>query len=312
MADEKYQIDVPILIVGFNRPDIIQQNIDNLRQFSIQKLYVAIDGPRVGNDDDQRKVAEVRNIAKKIDFCPNVYFKFSEVNQGAEVTVSSAIGWVLEQEKYVIVLEDDVIAHRSFFQFMQEMLLRYEDDSRVAMVSGCNYTPMELPNGEDYCFCQSGHTSGGWATWNRVWKDYDLYEEIKEEYLKKEFLKSISANNTIAKKRKKIYESLKKNGKKNNWDVMFGYFRDTRHYLSIVPRSHLTSNIGVYGLHQKGANRTNFRKIDENFIAVNHPHEVVWNKKYDIYHYKHWVRTPLKKIVKSYWHGVMKRLKSIK
>ena len=304
MVKNKFRIDVPVLLVGFNRPDVIQKSIDNLRQYSLMNLYVALDGPRVGNADDDIKVSQVRQIVKNIDFCPNIHYWISEENHGAEVTISSAISWVLENEEYVVVMEDDIIAHQSFFQFMQDMLERYKDDDRVAMVSGCNYTPMKFPNDEDYCFCQCGHTSGGWATWKRVWKDYDLYEEIKDECLTEDFLLSISANKKIAKQRKKQFRKLKENWKNNNWDVMFGYFRNTRKLLSIVPRAHLTSNIGIYGLHQNGVTGANFKKIDDNFVAIHHPKDVTWNKKYDSHHYHEWIERTL-------WKRVFGRIKML-
>lgn len=300
---EKLVIKAPILLIGFNRPDIIQQSLNNLGNYAIQKLYVAIDGPRPGNEEDVKNVSQVRQIVKSIDFCPNVKYKISDNNNGAEVTVSSAITWVLEKEEYVIVMEDDIIAHESFFRFMDDMLERYKNDERVAMVSGCNYTPMPFPNSEDYCFCQSGHT-WGWATWARVWKNYDLFENVKEEYLTDSFLCSISANKKIAKNRKHRFLKIKENGEKNNWDVMFSYYLTTRGYLCIVPRAHLTSNIGAFGLHYKGTTEALFRSIDDSFVAVRHPKEVVWNKKYDAYHYHHWIENNImKRII-----GRLKRL----
>lgn len=296
---DKFHVEVPVLLVGFNRPDVIQKSIDNLRQYSLQKLYIAIDGPRVGNVDDDIKVSQVRQIVKNIDFCPNIHYRINDENHGAEITISSAISWVLENEEFVIVMEDDIIGHQSFFQFMQDMLERYKDDERVAMVSGCNYTPMKFPNDEDYCFCQSGHTSGGWATWRRVWNNYDLYEDIKDEYLATDFLLTISANKKIAKHRKESFLKLKENGKNKNWDFMFSYFRNSRKMLSIVPRVHLTSNIGIYGLHQNGATSANFRKIDDSFVAVHHPKNVTWNKEYDAYHYHVWIERTLWKRIKG-------------
>ena len=288
MSDNKFKVDVPVLLVGFNRPDIIQQSVENLSHYALQKLYVAIDGPRAGNKDDDEKVAEVRKIVKGINYCPNVYYKISDENHGAEVTVSSAIAWVFEQEECVIVMEDDIIAHRSFFQFMQEMLSRYMDDPRVAMVSGCNYTPIEFPNNEDYCFCQSGHT-WGWATWRRVWKDFDLFEKIDSNYLSDSFLIAHSANKEIAQKRKIEYSDMKSKGCGNStWDYMFSYFRVTRGLLSIVPRSHLTSNIGLYGLHAKGKGKGHNMIIDDDFVVKVHPESVYWLKDYDVYHYENW------------------------
>lgn len=300
-----FQVDLPVLLIGFNRPDMIRQSLDNLREQHVQNLYISIDGPRPENDDDVRKVEEVRTLVKGIDFCPKLHLMLREQNVGCEINVSDGINWVLEKEDFVIVLEDDVIAHESFFRFMQEMLLRYANDSRVAMVSGSNYTPIEFPNNEDYCFCQCGHTGGGWATWKRVWKDFDLNEVINSEYLKTDFLRSVSVNHAMAKRRKRCYRKMQRDGAgRSTWDTMFSYFRVTRRMLSVVPKSHLTSNIGLYGLHYSGMGKGLMMKIDEDFRVRNHPEYVKWNREYDQYHYEHYLK-------ESFIHKVIRHVKRI-
>ena len=303
------KVEVPVLLIGFNRPDLIKQNIENLRHQHVQKLYITIDGPREGRSDDAANVEAVRNLVKSIDFCSNVHLKIREKNVGCEVNVSEGIAWALENEDYVIVLEDDVMAHESFFRFMQEMLILYKDDDRIAMVSGCNYTPIPFPNNEDYCFCQSGHTGGGWATWKRVWGGFSLYEEIDEDFLRMDFLNSVSVSKAVARRRKRQFKRMLKNGTGNNtWDVMFSYYRITRHLLSIVPRSHLTSNVGVVGLHYSGMEKGLMLKIDEDFVVHTHPKFVEWNKDYDLYHFDHYLR---ESILKKVFRKLKKETKKI-
>lgn len=299
---QSFKVEIPVLLIGFNRPDLIKQNLENLRQQSVQKLYITVDGPREGREDDQKNVEEVRQLVRQIDFCSEVHLKLRDENVGAEVNVSEGIAWVLENEEYVIVLEDDVMAHESFFRFAQEMLIRYMDDERIAMVSGCNFTPVPFPNDEDYCFCQSGHT-WGWATWKRVWKDFNLYEEVDEKYMKSDFLRSVSANRAIARRRSWMFRGMKRRGAGNStWDIMFSYFRTSRKLLSIVPKSHLTSNIGLYGLHYKGVDKGLMMSIDDVFVVRNHPSHVEWNKQYDDYHYEHFLK-------ESIFKKVLRRIK---
>lgn len=293
---EKYKVTIPVLLIGFNRPDIIKLNLENLSQFSISKMYVAVDGPRSHVLGEDRKVNQVIDLVKKVDFCDEIEYRINEVNKGCEITESSAISWVLEKEEYVIVLEDDIIVHESFFRFMDEMLYRYKDDDRIAMVSGCNYTPMEFPDNADYCFCQSGHI-WGWGTWRRVWKDFNLYENIDSKYLSDSFLIAHSANKAIAKWTKLLYMEMKSKGRGNNtWDYMFSYFRVTRGLLSIVPKSHLTSNIGLFGLHAKGETKGHNMIIDDDFVVKVHPESVYWFKDYDIYHFENWLKQSNSKI----------------
>ena len=296
---EKFKINIPVLLIGFNRPDLIKRNLENLSQFSINKMYVTVDGPRSYVQGEVEKVNQVIDLVRGIDFCDNVYYRINEVNKGCEITETSAISWVLEKEEYVIVLEDDIIAHESFFRFMDEMLNRYKDDEIIAMVSGCNYTPMKFPNNADYCFCQSGHI-WGWGTWRRVWKEFDLYEKINPKFLSNTFLTARSANNEIAQERRLLYTNMKSKGIGNNtWDYMFSYFRVIHGLLSIVPKSHLTSNIGLYGLHAKGETKGHNMIIDDDFVVKVHPESVSWFKNYDVYHYENWLKPSRSKIKSS-------------
>lgn len=298
--DNELRVDVPVLLIGFNRPDLIEQNLKNLRQQNIQKLYIAIDGPRIHRDDDIDKVNKVRTLVRSIDFCPELHLKIREHNVGCEVNVSEGISWVLEDESCVIVLEDDVMAHESFFRFMQAMLVRYKNTDKIAMVSGCNFTPIPFPDNEDYCFCQSGHTGGGWGTWKRVWNGFDLNEKIDDRFLSNEFLSSVSVNKAVARRTKFIFKWMQRNGAGNNtWDMMFNYYRVTRQLLSIVPRAHLTSNVGLYGLHCQGVDKGLMMTIDEDFTVKNHPKNIYWNKEYDLFHYENYIKESIiKKVVR--------------
>ncbi len=301
-----FKVEVPVLLIGFNRPDLMKQNLENLRQQNVQKLYITIDGPREGREDDKRNVEIVRQIVRQVDFCPDMHLKLRDVNVGAEVNVSEGIAWALEKEEYVIVLEDDVMVHESFFRFMQEMLERYKDDERIAMVSGSNYSPM-LESNTDYYFCQSGHTGGGWATWKRVWDGFSLCEEVDDKYLSKDFLRLVSINDKVANRRRRSFKRMKKAGVGNStWDVMFSYYRITRKLLSIVPRSHLSSNIGIYGLHYSGVDKGLMMKIDEDFRAIHHPSDVTWNQMYDLYHYEHYIK---ESVFRKIWRRMKKKLK---
>jgi len=292
---KKIKIHVPVLVIGFNRPDVIRRTFDLVCQAQPLKLYVAIDGPRVDKEGEANLVEEVKAIVQKVDWECETYYKFHAENKGAEVTVSSAIAWVLEKEEYVIVLEDDIIAPMAFLRFAQEMLIRYKDEPRIAIVSGCNFTPIPTPNDEDYFFAKYGH-SWGWATWRRVWKDFNLHTEIKEEHLKLEFLKTITNSTKEAKYYRKLFKRLRNNGISNNtWDFIFLYSNRVKNMCAIVPKVNLTSNIGTFGLHAKGVTEHHFRKYDESFVVEKHPDSIKCFKKYDEYHFKYYIDNPMRK-----------------
>lgn len=298
------RIEVPVLLIGFNRPEIIKQSFEYIRKARPEKLYVAIDGPRAYVADDVELINKVRNIVQNVDWPCEKYYKFNETNQGAEITVSSAITWVLNKEEYVIILEDDIISPLSFFKFAQEMLIRYENDERIGIISGNNFTPIKLKGDEDYFFAKYAH-SWGWATWKRVWDQFDLNIEVDKKHLKRKFLKSISNSRAEANFYKHRYKSMRKRGAGNTpWDVTANYISRIKHRINIIPRVNLTSNIGIYGVHARGKSVFHNLKCDEDFIVRKHPDIVEINVEYDKFHFNEHIR----KYQKSVFTKVIRKI----
>ncbi len=286
---EQFVLEAPVLMVAFNRPDTTQNVFQKIREARPQKLYVAVDGPRSNKEGEEQLVEEVKEIVKAVDWPCQTQYRFNETNKGAEVTVSSAISWVLENEEYVIIIEDDIIAPLSFFKFAQEMLKKYKHEERIATVTGSNFTPIPVSGNIDYFFAKYGH-SWGWATWKRAWEGFDLNVEIPEKHLSLSFLKTITTSKTEAKYYKKLFSRLQKNGAGDNtWDYIGLYRHRINDSLSIIPRVNLTSNIGIYGLHARGKTEHHFRAVDEEFKVQNHPDRIECFENYDKHHFKTYI-----------------------
>lgn len=278
-------IDTPILLIGFNRPQVIKESFVYLKDAKPTKLYVAIDGPRKNVTGEEQLVEDVKKIVKQVDWDCDVKYKFNEQNLGAEITISAAISWVFDNEETLIVLEDDIIAPVSFLNFAQEMLQKYAKNNNIYMVSSCQTTPIDMPNSEDYLFSVYGHT-GGWATWKRAWNKFDLNIDDFNNFLDEEILDTLVQTKAEKKYWISLINCMKKNGSgNNNWDYCWSYIRFKEQGLSIVPRTHLSSNIGTYGLHARGATSNHFMPYDDNFEAVNHPLEIKQNIEYDKHHF---------------------------
>jgi hypothetical protein len=288
-VDKFTAIHTPILLIGFNRPEIIQQSFDYIRRARPEKLYIVIDGPREGRDGEVDLVNRVKQIVQKVDWPCETHYTFNETNKGAEVTVSSAISWVFEKEEFAIILEDDIIAPMSFLKFAQEMLIRYNDVERIGTVSGSNFTPLRLPGDADYFFAKYGH-SWGWATWKRAWNGFNLNVEVPEDHLKLDFLKTITNTKQEAKYFQKRIRNIKEKGPGNStWDSVGNYNHRINNRLSVIPKVNITSNIGTYGLHAKGITEHHYRPFDENFVVKKHPDKISCFNEYDIYHFKTYI-----------------------
>jgi hypothetical protein len=165
----------PVLVVAFNRPELLARVIDRLREVRPTQVFVAVDGPRPDRAGEAERVQACRDLAGSIDWPCEVRTLFQESNLGCGLGVSTAITWFFEQVERGIILEDDIVPDVSFFGFCSELLDRYEDDERVFAVSGCNVVPRtRLAEPDDsYRFSQIP-VVWGWATWRRSWRQHRL------------------------------------------------------------------------------------------------------------------------------------------
>jgi hypothetical protein len=303
---QQIQIETPILLIGFNRPEVIKESFSFIKLAKPTKLFVAIDAARPNKANEEQLVDEVKQIVQQVDWECQVLYKFNEENLGAEYTVSNAISWVLSIEETVIVLEDDIIAPMAFLQFAETMLDKYKNDENIYMISGGQYTPLKNID-TDYYFAMHSHTGSGWATWRRAWGNFDLQIKASNRY--EEILEDPINNYSLEEQLffKKRFEKMKRNGVGNStWDLCWNYTRLINNGLSIIPRVNLTTNIGVFGLHANGFHKAHFLDFDINFICENEPIRVERNVFYDQHHYNTYLSPD-----KSLFYRVYLRILSI-
>ena len=231
----------PILLIGFNRPDFMAAQIAVLRHAKPGRLYIAVDGPRIDRSGEENLCRRVRDCVNLVDWPCEVKTLFREKNLGCKYGVSGAIAWFFENETEGIVLEDDCRPTLDFLRFATEMLARYRDDVRIGAVCGFNFFNLQSDKSASYHF--SRHMDvWGWASWRRVWKDYDVDVTKNEERL---FAMIDESNATPY--YKKFYKSLVRsieNGL-STWDTQLSLLFMEKGYLSVVPRVRLVANVGL-------------------------------------------------------------------
>lgn len=281
----------PILLIGFNRPETFKVVFDSIRKVKPRKLYIAIDGPRSNIIGEVEACKKVASIAKEIDWNCDAKYLFRENNLGCKLAVTSAITWALENEEQVIIIEDDIIAVPAFFYFADQMLEKYKNDKRVGIVTADNYTPL-LNKKEDYLFSKYGHI-WGWATWKRVWDQFDVNVPYLQASVDGGFKELKFINNDEKKYLTKYFISwleMIKNKSDNAWGPQFWFFRSYFQLLAIVPKVNLASNIGTTSSRTGSVSVINefFYPAIESFEVQNEPSEVSVDIEYDEEHfYKH-------------------------
>jgi len=171
----------------------------------------------------------------------------------------------------------------SFFYFCQELLEKYKNDDRVGSISGNSFVPKADFKGKSYLFSSYSQT-WGWATWRRVWKDYDI--EMKDwPILRKEKMLNEKFNNWLSVIYwQLIFDSMYINKISSAWDYQFTFLNWQKNYLTVIPKYNLTKNIGIghaNATHTKSKNNLSEIKVNKMVLPLKHPKEVIANKYFD-------------------------------
>lgn len=250
MTKEKKTVltDIAVAIIFFNRDDSLKEVYKKVREARPSELYLIQDGARKGEPNDEEDILRCRKIFENIDWDCKIYKNYATYNMGCGKRVSSGISWVFENVEKAIILEDDCIIEPSFIRFSAELLEKYKNDERVIMISGLNHFEKWNCGNNSYFFTKTGAIAA-WATWKRVWDQFDFYiSDFNEEYNKK--LIQASFHHKYAAKERirnwcEIYEKGRKKEYIRYWGPQFGYLKYKLGGLCIVPSHTLSSNVGV-------------------------------------------------------------------
>ena len=235
-------IRTPVLFLIFNRPDTTKQVFSAIQKARPSRLYVAGDGPRAEQSNEDEICKITRSIATNVDWDCEVKTLFRDQNLGCRLAVSQAIDWFFEQESEGIILEEDCLPDQSFFWFCQELLNRYRDDTRIMHIGGTNFQFGEKRTNYSYYFSRYMHI-WGWATWRRAWMYYDVKLTQWPEAKQNEILLHWADNQRFIFYWKSLFEKAA-SGDLDTWDLQWIFACWSQNGLSVVPSVNLVSNLG--------------------------------------------------------------------
>lgn len=228
-----------ILLIGFNRPDLLRGLVTILAKVRPPKIYLAVDGPRPDHPGEAEKCAACVAVADTINWPCDVHKLGREKNFGCRLAVSGAIDWFFSQEEEGIILEDDCWPDPSFLRFATELLDRYRHDGRVGMISGNNHYGFMSDQKASYRFTNAV-LIWGWATWRRAWRlnqpDPEVFRVTGSDIIRKANL-TRRMRTMCGRFLKDVLES------RSTWDVTWMLSLQSRGLLSIVPRRNLVANM---------------------------------------------------------------------
>jgi len=177
---------ISLAVFSYNRPDKTKACLEALSQNSLEDLhhiYCFIDGPRTL--DDQNKINEVEKTIQESEIC-SIQTIRSKENKGCAKSIIQGLTSVFQESDSIIVVEDDLVVHPDFIEYMVYAIKHHLEKDNVLGISGYGY----IHHHSNYRLPLS--SSWGWATsksvWNTMeWNTSKVIEMIDTDNRKFEF-----------------------------------------------------------------------------------------------------------------------------
>lgn len=241
---------IPVIVMAFNRPEMVKMAMEPIRQYQPDRLYLACDGPRLNKEGEGALVAATqKTMMDAVDWPCDVKTLFREKNLGCANAVNEAVSWFYEHEEFGVVIEDDVIVSLDFLKMCEELLPRYNNDSEIMHISAMNFNNVQTAN--SYTF-QKKPFVWGWATWRRAWAKMDMNMKAWPSFKMKSLIKYYGWFQTMMMWRYWNYaynhiETI------SSWATRWHFSVVSNNGLCICPRANLSINVGCStdGVHYK-------------------------------------------------------------
>lgn len=250
------QFVTPILFLVFNRSETTKVVFERIKSIKPKYLYIASDGPREFVVGEDLLVKNVRDwVLENIDWDCEIKTLFRSKNLGCGVAVASAIDWFFQNEEMGIIIEDDCLVSKSFFNYCEELLIKYRSCPEIVSICSSNSIGYKS---DLFSYSFSRYSLiWGWATWRRAWFNYDF--DIKHWPLLKsnDWLKSLNDSPKFNSYWSHVFDTCY-NKEVNTWDFQWNFASFLNGGISIIPNVNMVRNIGI------GINETH--KVDKHFM----------------------------------------------
>ena len=243
MSEKKpYKIDVPVLLIFFNRPGCFRQVFEQVKLARPRKLFLYQDGAREGNEKDAACVQKCREIVSDIDWDCEVHTLFQEKNFGCDPSEYIAQKWAFSHVDKCIILEDDDVPSQSFFPYCKELLDKYENDERINMICGMNNLET-VDSPYSYLFTYTG-SIWGWASWKRVIDKWESdYAFLDPGYDRDKLFDTLRMRGMFPEKKMATWQANRDSGVEH-YETILGLGQYCNTGLNIVPTKNMIHNVG--------------------------------------------------------------------
>ncbi len=237
---------IPVLLIGYNRPELIIKRVEDLLRNNVENLFISIDGNEDLRDIMQETLKVVDSLCQ--DKC-ELNYKIHETNFGLAAHITNEISKLLEIYSEIIVLEDDIQIGENFLMNMERGLQHLNVSNITGIVSG--FSPIIQPK---YLKIANKwrktpyFTCWGWLCTKDVWEKYIL--DISKINLNEALVNSKTWQ-AMNKWQQFLWLSRFRKIQQNphhTWDIQFQFMCFRHEITNMAPMFSLTNNEGFNDL----------------------------------------------------------------
>lgn len=241
-------VKTPVLFITFVRPDYARQTWEGIKAAQPKTLYFYSNKGRAEKEGEVERNNEIRAYINEIDWECNLHTFFRDECVNVYDSLRSAINWLFDNEEQGIILEEDCVPTKAFFSFVDQMIDKFRNEEKVWCISGDNYVDEAMID-NDYFFSHY-HYMYGWATWKDRWSRIDWVTPwVKNDITKPIFKDIYKTKNQVNFRVKELRGLVDFINRTKCWDYLFGYTMDCHRGLTVHPKYHLVTNVGIIGTH---------------------------------------------------------------
>jgi hypothetical protein len=231
----------PVVLMIFNRPDLTEKVFAAIRKARPAKLYIIADGPRT--TDEKVRTDAARAVTDKIDWVCEPVRLYSETNLGCKNRVLSGLTEVFAREERAIVLEDDCLPHRDFFEYCETLLNHYKGDERIGTINGTCLPGFTTNSQECSCVFTRLSIVWGWAATRKIWNLVDPDVKDWDQLRQTDWLKNIfPGRELLVKGLTNMFDRAR--GGYDDWSPALLFALLKNNLVNIHPAENLVTNMG--------------------------------------------------------------------
>ena len=244
--------EVEVLIVGFNRPELLKKRINEIYESKVENLRISIDGGIKSHTIEMDLLKQyAQNKFSKLD---NFELNHHKNNLGLVKHITGEISNVFKKSQYIIVIEDDVKISTNFISNMINGLNIHKMNNSIGIV--CGFSPLHFKYFKNKWRASKYPYVWGWACSKTAWQNYSY--DLSEVDIEKALLSSKTWNHLKPSQKIKwlgIFKKAQENPLRT-WDAQLMFLSYCKDFKNLAPIFSIIGNEGFNdsrAVHTKGS-----------------------------------------------------------